>query len=175
MHVGAHEGTSRDHTKAIALRRLDRPLRKRVGNASSAESGRDVRLNQNDRVRMTLISQRSDLTGDFRLQSAVFRIVSDYELSRGPDANASDNRIGGGIARRESFLDCVVQFVWVLHTSTSRRFGLWLSSHAMSNTCANLTCAGIWRNRIVRPVDRAKTRGLNWPFRHAQPQRSASV
>jgi len=149
MHVGAHEGTSRDHTKAIALRRLDRPLRKRVGNASSAESGRDVRLNQNDRVRMTLISQRSDLTGDFRLQSAVFRIVSDYELSRGPDANASDNRIGGGIARRECFLDSVVQFVFALHTSTSRR-GLWLSATLVSNTCANLVCTDIQRNRMGR-------------------------
>ena len=39
MHVGAHEGTGCDHAKAISLRRLDRPLGKRVGNASSAESG----------------------------------------------------------------------------------------------------------------------------------------
>jgi len=127
MHVGAHEGTGCDHAKAISLRRLDRPLGKRVGNASSAESGGDVGLDQHDRVRMTFIPQRGNLTGDFRLQSTLFRIVPDNELSRGPDANASDNRIGGGIARRECFLDSVVQFVFALHTFDLAS-GLWLSA-----------------------------------------------
>jgi hypothetical protein len=173
MHIGAHEGTGCDHSKAIALRRLDRPLGKRVGNASSAESGGDVGFDQHDRVRMTFIPQGGNLTGDFRLQSTLFRIVPDNELSRGPDANASDNRIGGGIARRECFLDSVVQFVFALHTSTSRR-ALALG-HAMSNTCAKVVCTEMRQNRAVAAADRAKNRKSKLSIHHAQPQTPTSV
>lgn len=173
MHVGAHEGTGGDHAKAIAFRRLDRPLGKRVGDASSAKSGWDVRLNQDDGVRMTFIPQRGDLTGDFGLQSTLFRIVSDNELSRGPDANASDNRIGGGIARRECFFDGVVQFVCGLHTTTSA--SALALCHTMSNTCAKLVCTEMGQNRATVAADRAKNRKSNLSIRHAQPQSPTSV
>ena len=167
MHVGAHKWTRRDHAKTIALRRFDRPFGQGIGNASPAESSGNVRLDQYHGVRMTFIPQRCDLTGDFRLQSTLFRIVSDNELSRGPNANASHNRVGGGIARRECLLDGVVQFVCALHTTTSA--SALALCHTMSNTCAKVVCTQIRENRAIAPADRAKNRKSKLSIRHAQP------
>src|SRR5690242_6296757 len=173
MHVGAYKWTRCDYAKTIALCRLDRPFRQGIGNASSAEASGNVRLDQHHGVWMTFIPQRCDLTGDFGLQSTLFRIVSDNELSRGPDANASDNRIGGGIARRECLLDGVVQFVCALHTTTSA--SALALHHTTSNTCAKGIRTQIRQNRAIVPADRAKNRKSKLSIRHAQPQRPTSV
>lgn len=173
MHVGAHKWTRCDHAQTISLRRLDRPFGQGIGYASSAESNGDVRLDQHHGVRMTFIPQRRDLTGDFRLQSTLFRIVPDNELSRRPDANASDNRVSRWIARRECLLDGVVQFVCALHTTTSA--SALALHHTMSNTCAKVLCTQIRRNRDVAAADRAKNRKSKLLIHHAQPQRPTSV
>ena len=101
VHVRPHEGTGRDDAKAVALRRLDRPLRERVGHAASAQRGRHGRLDKHDRVRVPFVSQRGNLSVHFGFEPAILRVVAHDKLSGGPNANARHDRVGWRVARGE--------------------------------------------------------------------------
>src|SRR5688572_5128338 len=173
VHIGPDERTGRDHAQAVALRGLDRPLRQRIGHASASERRWHVRLNQHDRVWMAFVPQCRKLSGHLRLEAAVFRIVADDELSGGPDANAGHNGIGWRIARRKCFFDGVVQFVYALHTSTSRPWG-WLSSTSEQHLRQSFLRLYMAKSHSAsgRPCKKSQIEFADSP---RQPQSSASV
>ena len=135
LHIRPHKWTGRHDTQAVALRGFDRPNGQRVGHAATAQRRRHVGLDQHDGVRMTLVAQCRELSTDLGLQAAHVGVITDDELSGGPDANAGHDGIGGG-----SLAGKVSSMVWsslsALFIARPRVLGLWPLTN-LSNTCAN--------------------------------------